>query len=138
MRCIVVLRCDIDVDVNDVADKVEPDVFPDQPPPIRRCLPGEDLVSRTDVVERLATCSRDRRYRLALDSRALRTIHPSPAPIASTRTIIPRTLKRRNLRQGRATGAAGMAPTLGDGKPSLDASLPESNHTKNQPEVDRR
>ena len=29
------------------------------------------------------------------------TIHPSQPPITTTRTIIPRTLKRRNLRQGR-------------------------------------
>ena len=36
--------------------------------------------------------------------RALRISHPIPAPIISTTIIIPRTLKRRSIRQGRETG----------------------------------
>src|SRR5580693_7452565 len=42
---------------------------------------------------------------------ASRTIQPSPPPMTRTRTIIPRTLKRRNLRQGRETGSVGIVLT---------------------------
>jgi hypothetical protein len=44
--------------------------------------------------------------------RARETSHPRQTPNASTRTISPRTLKRRPLCQGRETGSAGMVDTL--------------------------
>ena len=72
----------------------------------------------------------NRRHRLALDSGAADK-PPSPPPIMSTRTISPRTLNRRNLRQGRETGPAGMMASLRDwGQLEVIHSL-DSDHTKN-------
>ena len=55
----------------------------------------------------------NRCHRIALYF-ALLPIHPSQTPINSTTTISPRTLKRRNLRQGREARPAGMMATLWD------------------------
>ena len=47
------------------------------------------------------------RHSLALNAR-MRTIQPSQPRTTRTTTIIPRTLKRRNRRQGRETGLVGV------------------------------
>ena len=72
--CVFVRWGDVDVGVNDVADKVDPDVVPDHSPENRQFVPGEDVVAapQLDVVE--VTC---RRPALLIAASADRTV-PGP------------------------------------------------------------
>jgi hypothetical protein len=93
-------------DVRDVAEKVdsdeihEPSWRPGCPPGISFPFHSQSYLTEPPPFAIVATASRW--------MRALRTSQPSVTPITSTTMISPRTVKRRNLRQERERGAAGM------------------------------